>query len=183
MVVFALSVVAGSGITVWLISVFSRKCSYGLPHCPDPPPPRETWVFPKGMNYSTGAKAMKVETMSLEAVREYCLMESWKRHLPWPVIITDIIGFAKLAEALPKPLAPAEPMTPYTGTFCEVPVKQYPFEGLARAAAIVAEADGYDVMLFLPGEVLPATDTDVENMDEVDEGDKRLTESKKSAER
>ena len=100
-------------------------------------------------------------------------MESWKRRLPWPVIITDIIGFAKLAEALPKPLAPPEPMTPYTGTFCEVPVKQYPFEGLARAAAIVAEADGYDVMLFLPEEVFPATDTDVENTDGTDESDKR----------
>ncbi len=174
-----------------------------LPKCPDPPPPPmrvrgplkpgeemvieagEIMYVPPGLNCSTCAKSLKVKTVSLEDVLEFCLMESWKRHLPWPVIITDIVGFNKLAESLPEPLTPPVPMTPYTGTFCDVPVKQYPFEGLARAAAIVAEADGYDVMLFLSESDTTkyADDKSTDEMDAKDESDKRLTESKKSAER
>lgn len=155
------------------------------PNCPDPLPPAlrtrgplkpgEPMIIPAGMNYETSARAMKAEPMSLEEVAELCLMNSWKRHVSAPAIVTTAAGFEILAKRLPEAFVRASREAPAgTGWFYDVPLKEYADEGMARVAAIVAEADGYEVMLFLPGD---------ETTDYMDEGDKRLTESKKSAER
>ncbi len=119
--------------------------------CPPMPPvkkPRETWVFPKGMNYSTCARAMKVEPLSLETIADVC--RAVPDLLTSSVIITTKAGRDLLAAALPP-----KPKTPRNTSFSSVPfygvpVKVYDDEGMARAAVIVAEADGYEVMLFLP---------------------------------
>lgn len=158
-VVFAISAVAIAGLVVWLGSVLSAKRSYGLPSCPDPPPmppvkpprePRETWHFHAGMNHSTVAAAMKVEPLSLDAIYAACGGPPGET-LTHAVVITTRQGFKLLVHNLPTHPKVARSSWCSIEPFYGVPTKKYDDEGMARAAAIVAEADGYEVMLFIPG--------------------------------
>ena len=137
---------------------------------------KEAWDafhFPAGMNYSTCSDALNFESMSLHAVVAAC--EGLPEPLTRSVVITTREGFKVLVDHLPP-----KPQTPRSVGFSRepffgVPVRKYADEGMARAAAIVAEADGFEVMLFLPEsrvwELRDNKGTDGKNADEVDSRD------------
>ncbi len=139
----------------------------GLPNCPCPPmphvkppkEPRETFHFPAGMNYSTCAEAMKIQPLSLDAISFACfsIVDTATR----AVVITTCDGWNLLQDNMPLPEDTDDSLSLCSVPFLGVPVRKYADEGMARAAAIIAGADGYEVMLFIPESgQLPTNDKD-----------------------